>query len=240
MTRWVKVFAIIGVAVGLLAGCVVPPGYGYTRATVVVGGPQVAFTFSDGVQGYYLSSYGTYVYGANGYYYRWVGNGWVYADYYNGPWAPVGAGVYLPPLLIYGPPAPTVAYRPYFIWWRSHAAPWYRMNHPRWWREHERYVHNYGQWHEHVRRFHEDRPGEGMGMRPSFHRPVEGFGHPGERFGHRPARGPERHYQAGPFHQAARPGEFRGDHRGPGHAQGPDHRRPRRDTHKKRDHDERY
>ncbi|MHB8253272.1 MAG: hypothetical protein ACYDEV_06125 [Acidiferrobacter sp.] len=168
MVRWARGVAAIGAMVVLLTGCVVPPGYGYARTSFVVGGPQVAFTFSDGVEGYYEPAYGTYIYGDGGYYYRWVGSSWVYASSYGGPWEPVVTTMYLPPLLIYGPPPPTVAYRPYFVWWRLHAAPWYEVNHPRWWYQHRPYIRHYALWRDHVVRFYENHPGQRPVMRPLF------------------------------------------------------------------------
>ena len=231
MTRWVKVITAIGAVAFLLTGCVAPPGYGYTQASVTVGGPQVAFAFSDGVQGYYDSAYGTYIYGDGGYYYRWVGNSWVYTSYYGGPWAPIGVGVFLPPLLIYGPPPPVVAYRPYFVWWRLHAAPWYQVNHPRWWYQHRLYVRHYALWHEHVVRFYENHPGQRPAMRPFFRRS-------GERFNRMPPQRQGRPYQQDRFRGRQPQGQFRGapgrgGHPGPRRGHERDHRRPRRDAHRR-------
>lgn len=160
----------MGASIMMLTGCVPPQGYGYAQTSFAVAGPQVAFTFSDGVQGYYESAYGTYVYGDGGYYYRWDADRWVYASYYSGPWQPLGVGVYLPPLLVYGPPPPVVSYRPYFVWWRLHAAVWYQRNHPQWWYRHRFYVRHYALWRDHVARVNENRPGWRPRMRPLFRR----------------------------------------------------------------------
>lgn len=177
VVRWLRIFAVTGALALCLMGCVAAPGYGYARTAVVVGGPQVAFTFSDGVEGYYEPAYGAYVYGDGGYYYRWVGNDWVYANYYGGPWQPVVATVYLPPLLAFGPPPPIVGYRPYFVWWRLHEAHWYAVNHPHWWYRHRMYVRHYALWHEHVVRFYARHPAQRPGMRPLFHARERRFDH---------------------------------------------------------------
>ena len=171
MRRWVGMWAVAGVALLFLSGCVVRPGaYGYGEGTFAVAGPQVAFTFSDGVDAYYESAFGAYIYGANGYYYRWVNNGWLYATYYDGPWVPIGGSVYLPPLLAYGPPPPVVRYRPYFVWWRMHAGPWYAVHHPHWWYRHHFYLRHYGAWRTHVIRYYDNHPGRRPAMRVLFHR----------------------------------------------------------------------
>ena len=185
MRRWIRVWAMMGAALLLLSGCVVRPGgYGYSEATFAVAGPQVAFTFSDGIDAYYEPAFGAYIYGANGYYYRWVNDGWVYATYYDGPWLPVIATVYLPPLLAYGPPPPIVRYRPYFVWWRMHAARWYAIHHPHWWYRHHFYMRHYAAWRAHVIRYYENHPGRRPAMRPFFHRHYEN--HPGRRPAMRP------------------------------------------------------
>lgn len=168
MARWVRRVVAIGALMASLTGCVARSGYGYSQTWVAVGGPQVAFTFSDGVAGYYEPAYNTYIYSDNGYYYRWVGTRWVYANYYGGPWQPVVTSVYLPPLLAYGPPPPVVACRPYFVWWRQHEARWYATRHPRWWYRHQIYVRHYALWRAHVVRFYARHPGERPGMRPLF------------------------------------------------------------------------
>lgn len=168
MARWVRMVVTIGALMASLTGCVARAGYGYSQTSMAIGGPQVAFTFSDGVAGYYDATYNAYIYGDNGYYYRWAGTNWVYANDYGGPWQPVVTSVYLPPLLAYGPPPPVVAYRPYFVWWRQHEARWYATRHPRWWYRHRMYVRHYALWHEHVVRFYARHPGQRPGMRPLF------------------------------------------------------------------------
>ena len=225
MTRWLRIFAVIGAMVVSLTGCVAPPGYGYAQTSVVVGGPQVAFRFSDGVEGYYDTAYGTYVYGDGGYYYRWVGSSWVYTNYYGGPWTPVVGAVYLPPLLIYGPPPPVVAYRPYFVWWRLHAAPWYAVNHPRWWYRHRFYVRHYALWHEHVVKFYENHPGRGLGMRPMFRHRDQRFDRM-QRHGQVQRRQDDQRYRRQPY---GRPPEGRRRPVRDGHHPGRDRRSHRRE-----------
>lgn len=169
---------MMGAALLLLSGCVVRSGgYGYSETAFAVAGPQVAFRFSDGVDAYYEPAFGTYIYGANGDYYRWMGDGWVYATYYDGPWVPVVASVYLPPLLVYGPPPPIVRYRPYFVWWRMHAARWYAIHHPHWWYRHHFYMRHYAAWRAHVVRYYENHPGRRPAMRALFHRREQRIDH---------------------------------------------------------------
>lgn len=169
MVRRMRIVAMLSTVMLALMGCVAAPGYGYSQTSVAIEGPQVALTFTDGVEAYYESAYGTYIYSDDGYYYRWVGNNWVYASYYGGPWQPVVTTVYLPPLLAYGPPPPLVAYRPYFVWWRLHEARWYAANHPRWWYRHRIYVRHYALWRAHVLRFYRRHPTQRPDMRPFFH-----------------------------------------------------------------------
>ena len=184
-------------ALFLLSGCVMPPGrYGYSEA-VVVGAPQVAFTFDDGVAAYYESAYGVYVYEDDGVYYRWTDGAWVYANDYGGPWAPVVGTVYLPPLLVYGPPPPLVRYRPYFLWWRGHFARWYAIHHPRWWYRHRVYMRSYPVWREHVVHFYERHPDRRPAMRPFYYQREQRLDHRGPPLGavrrpegRRPVRGP--------------------------------------------------
>ena len=217
---WVSLF----LTVSFLTGCYYPPqgydygysgGYssGYTSGTYAQGGPTAVFTFSDGVQGYYLSTYSTYVYGYNGGYYRWIGDGWDYAPYYNGPWGPLPPSFYLPPLLVYGPPPPVVAYRPYFVWWRAQAGPWYAMHHPGWWQRHQMYVRHYNLWNDHVVRYYQIHPHYRPVMHPVFRRQ-------GPEFDHRGA-GPRSYqpgFQGGP-NNGPRPYQNRGYY--PGGQQGP-------------------
>lgn len=190
--------AALAVAVSaLLAGCVVRGG-GYGQ--VYYGPPPVAFMFSDGVRAYYDVDYSAYVYGDNGFYYRWAPGGWLYTRYYGGPWNPVGVQVPMPRLLLAGPPPPEVPYRPYFLWWRAHAARWYAVHHPYWWDRHRLLVRHYRQWRRHIRFVR----ARGFGPRPP--RPVmrrfQGPVPPAPGFG--PQGGPP-----------VPPGGFRGP-RGPG------------------------
>jgi len=249
--RNVKGFVFLGVVMLWLTGCVMPPGgYGYTQTTVGFGGPRMEFSFSDGVGAYYAPTFGTYIYSDNGYYYRWTGGGWIYTTYYDGPWMPVEAGVYLPPLLIYGPPPPIVGYRPYFNWWRIHQAGWYAANHPRWWYRHRFYIHHYALWQDHVVRFYANHPGQRPVMRALFHA-ERGQGGPPERRAMR--RGEPPHYLAPRPLLYSGPGADRGPARyerpGPGPGPrlaepprrrrdaGPDHRPRRRDEQRfRRDH----
>ncbi len=209
MKRWAGVWALMGVALLLLSGCVVRPGgYGYVTTGVAVAGPQVAFTFSDGVDAYYEPAFGAYIYSDDGYYYRWVNDGWVYATYYDGPWIPVVATVYLPPLLAFGPPPPIVRYRPYFVWWRMHAARWYAIHHPHWWYRHHLYMRHYAQWRAHVVRYYENHPGRRPAMRVLFHRReqrLDRLRHQRAMARRRQERFHARHPLAGP-----RPPAFRG------------------------------
>lgn len=179
---------MMAVALLLLSGCVVRSGgYGYSETAFAVGGPQVAFRFSDGVDAYYEPAFGTYIYGAHGDYYRWRGDGWVYATYYDGPWVPVVATAYLPPLLVYGPPPPIVRDRRYFVWWRRHAARWYAIHHPHWWYRHHFYMRHYAAWRAHVVRYYENHPGRRPAMRALFHRREQRIDH---RRGPRPLARP--------------------------------------------------
>ncbi len=169
MGRWVKLWVTTVAALLVLDGCVMPPGrYGYS-GSIMVGAPQVAFTFDDGVAAYYESAYGVYVYEDDGVYYRWTDGAWVYANNYDGPWAPVLGAVYLPPLLMYGPPPPLVRYRPYFLWWRGHFAHWYAIHHPRWWYRHRVYMRSYPAWRAHVVKGYARHPGRRPGMRAFYH-----------------------------------------------------------------------
>ncbi|HET9122984.1 MAG TPA: hypothetical protein VFN52_05725 [Acidiferrobacteraceae bacterium] len=151
----------------LLAGCYYGPP-AYPQAVVAVA-PAPVFVFPDGVDAYYDPAYGTYVYGDGGFYYRWVGGGWVYTASWGGYWRPLPPAVFLPPLLVYGPPPPVVGYRPYFIWWRARVGGWYAVHHPLWWERHERYLRHYQLWHARVVTFYARHPGYRPRMRPVFH-----------------------------------------------------------------------
>ncbi len=239
MGRWIRLGVMMVAGLLLLSGCVMPPGrYGYSGA-LMVGAPQVAFTFDDGIAAYYESAYGVYVYEDNGVYYRWTNGAWVYAADFGGPWAPVVGTVYLPRLLVYGPPPPIVRYRPYFVWWRGHYARWYAIHHPHWWYRHRLYMRSYPVWRAHVARFYARHPGHRPAMRPFFRQrgprfdrggppPRVGRG-PGDRFqGPGPGarfqgpgpragfQGPRRYHPAFARHQRPGPQSRRRDRRGPG------------------------
>ncbi len=223
--------ALIGaLAVSLLSACYYGPmGGGYVTTDLGIGMPAPVFTFENGLDVYYMSAYGAYVYGEGGVYYRWANGAWFYTRNFGGPWFAVTGGTYLPPALLYGPPPPTVAYRPYFLWWRQHAAPWYSIHHPGWWRQHRPFMGHYDMWRRHFAHPYPSRP---------FFRP--GGPQMGPRFGGGAAQpfygpGPGRQ-QMGPGPRAfqgpgypqrqdrfGRPGPFRG----PGRFQGPGNRGPR-------------
>jgi len=174
--------ASLGLFVLILSGCAAyynPPAY--SQGYISVATPNFAFSFGEGVNAYYAPAFGAYIYGYNGYYYRWLNGGWVYANVYAGPWYPVTAGIYLPGILAFGPPPPVIAYRPYFIWWRMHVGPWYRAYHPGWWARHRMFLRRYREWRLHVNRFYRNHPYQNWRMRRHFE-----HGGPGFRHGHGP------------------------------------------------------
>ena len=69
--------------------------------------PNFAFSYSNGVNAYYVPSYPGYVYNYNVYYYLWREGNWLYSTFYSGPWSPVPPTMIqvLPPLF-QGPPPP--------------------------------------------------------------------------------------------------------------------------------------
>ena len=151
-------------------------GYVYTNSKPAYAGifigiamPNFAFSFGQGLNAYYAPAYQSYIYGYNGFYYRWYNGGWVYASIYSGPWFPIPPTMALPALLVYGPPPPVVMYRPYFAWWRLHVAPWYRENHPAWWARHHMYLRHYRVWHAYAPRFYALHPFYRENMRRIFH-----------------------------------------------------------------------
>lgn len=174
--------AAVAAAVLLVGGCYYGPP-AYTETAVVVAAPAPVFQFSGGVEGYYEPAYATYVYGSGGYYYRWVGSGWVYTATWGGYWQPVPPALFLPPLLVYGPPPPIIGYRPYFVWWRARVGGWYAVNHPVWWQRHEMYLAHYSVWHARVVRYYENHPGYRPRMRPVFHGRPGGADYGRERHG---------------------------------------------------------
>ncbi len=124
--------------------------YGQGFISVSIGVPSVAFSFVGGVNAYWIPNYSSYIYGTNGYYYMWVNGGWVYSNYYYGPWYPIPQAIVLPPVLVYGPPPPVVIYQPYYAWWYEYYAPWWQVYHPYWWSMNSAYVVNYNVWVNHV------------------------------------------------------------------------------------------
>ncbi|MHB8231393.1 MAG: hypothetical protein ACYDDB_00640 [bacterium] len=190
-TRGLLAFAVfLGMFVLILSGCATyygPPAYSQGYVGFGVAAPNFAFSFGEGVNAYYAPAFGAYIYGYNGYYYRWYNDGWVYANVYSGPWYPITAGIYLPGILAFGPPPPIIAYPPYFTWWRIHVGPWYRIHHPGWWGRHHMYLRNYNVWHEHEGRFYNNHPYRNWRMRKPFGRGDHGNnrnGHGGYGRGH--------------------------------------------------------
>lgn len=166
-----KLFAILFVlAIGVfLSGCAAYyPAPAYSSGYVSVSTPNFAFSIGEGVNAYYAPAFGTYIYGYNGYYYRWLNGGWFYASVNSGPWYSVGLNIYIPTPLLYGPPPPVYNSRPYFTWWRTNIAPWYRMNHPGWWGRHHMFMHHYNMWQRHTGRIYENHPFYRGGMRQNF------------------------------------------------------------------------
>lgn len=182
-----------------------------------VSAPVFAFNMGEGVGVYWAPAYATYVYVENGYYLRWTGVRWVYATVYGAPWMPLPPDFVLPPLFAYGPPPPIVVYRPYFLWWRIHVAPWYAEYHPRWWGRYHPYLRDYDDWRVHVIPYYAARPEiwehpGALGMRPRFI--VRGsFGEDIDRYhalrAHRLERQerfrhPDERYHGGPDHEMDR------------------------------------
>ncbi len=95
--------------------------------------PRFAFTLAPSLNVYWLPQDQAFVYYGNGEYFRWQAGHWIHAAYFAGPWKPLARGYVLPQALDYGPPPPVHAGRAYFFWWQKEAAPWWRLNHPRWW-----------------------------------------------------------------------------------------------------------
>ncbi len=174
--------SFIGIFVLFLSGCATyygRPAYSQGYIGIGVAAPNFAFSIGNGVDAYYAPMYDTYIYGYNGYYWRWLNGGWIYASGYSGPWYPVTAGIYLPPSLIYGPPPPVMDYQPYFTWWTNYVGPWYRVNHPGWWERHHMFLRNFGTWRSHVNRGYVNRPFRHGGL-PGFRGPAQ-QGRPGFR-----------------------------------------------------------
>lgn len=153
-------------AVAVLTGCA--DFYGspaYSQNYFAVSTPNFAFSFGEGVNAYYAPSFGGYIYGYNGYYFRWMNGSWLYASVYPGPWYSLPPNFILPGVLAYGPPPPVVSNRPYFDWWRVHVSPWYITHHPEWYRRNSRFMNNYRNWHSHVNRYYYNRPSSSWGLK---------------------------------------------------------------------------
>jgi hypothetical protein len=197
------------------------PAYSEGYYGVGVATPNFAFSFGNGVNAYEAPIYGGYIYGYNGYYYRWLNGGWVYANVYAGPWYPVTSGIYMPGILAFGPPPPVVAYPGYFSWWRNNIGPWYRDNHPGWWGRHHMFLENYGTWRSHVNNYYNNRPYQNWRMRRPFEHGGPAFRGQGPR-GPMQQQGPAFRGQGprGPMQQQGQ--GFRGQGpRGPMQQQGP-------------------
>ena len=123
-----------------------------------LGAVQLAFSVGDGVNAYYLPATADFVYTGNGLYYEWSGNGWLYSTGDYGPWLPLPMTMVVPSPLLYGPPPPVFAFRPYFVWWRARVAPWYRLYHPGWWLRHHVYLAHYRIWRVRVIPSYRNRP----------------------------------------------------------------------------------
>ncbi len=149
-----------------------PKAHSYIGFSIGVAAPNFAFSIGSGVNAYYAPAFG-YIYGYNGYYYRWMGNYWLYGTAFGGPWYPIPYGFYVPPILIYGPPPPFYNNGPYFRWWAGHVGPWWHANYPGWWARHGAYMGNYHEWNDHMERYYHGRPGPGWRMGPEH----EGGGH---------------------------------------------------------------
>lgn len=134
-------FAVVCSLLGWSAARPARAGFG-----VFVSGPQFAFSLSGGTNVFWLPAFSSFAYYSNGYYFRWINGGWLYAPVYAGPWAPVAPWFALPPVLVYGPPPPVVVYRPYFVWWRERVGPWYQRYHPHWWQAYHPYLRHYAVW----------------------------------------------------------------------------------------------
>ncbi len=176
--------AFVGMFVLFLSGFAAyysSPAYSQGYYGVGVATPNFAFSFGSGVNAYEAPMYGGYVYGYNGYYYRWFNDGWVYSNVYAGPWYPVAAGIYLPGILAFGPPPPVVAYPGYFTWWTNHVGPWYRAYHPGWWARHQMFLRNYGEWRSHVNSFYRNHPYQNWRMRRPFRQGGQGYRGQGQR-----------------------------------------------------------
>ncbi|MHB8231455.1 MAG: hypothetical protein ACYDDB_00955 [bacterium] len=105
--------------------------------------PTFAFAVGSGVNVYYDPFLSTYLYEYNGIYFNWVNDAWVYSLDYYGPWYAITPYVVIPTPLLFGPPPPVKAYRPYWSWWSVQIGPFYMAYHPFWWRRYGIYTANY-------------------------------------------------------------------------------------------------
>ncbi len=105
--------------------------------------PTFAFAVGSGVNVYYDPFLSSYLYEYNGIYFNWVNNAWVYSPVYSGPWYAITPYVVIPTPLLFGPPPPVIAYRPYWSWWSVQIGPFYMTYHPLWWRRYGAYTTNY-------------------------------------------------------------------------------------------------
>ena len=202
--------ATFGVFILFLSGFTVyysSPAYSEGYYNVSVGAPNFAFSFGNGVNVYDAPMYRGYIYSYNGYYYRWLNSGWVYANVYGGPWYSVTTGIYLPGILAFGPPPPVVAYPGYFSWWKSDVSPWYRYHHPGWWGRHHMFLRNYRSWRSHANNYYNNRSYQNWRMRRPFERNSQG-----PRGGMQQQRGPAFRGQQGQHGRPMRAGHA-GKHR---------------------------
>ncbi|MBU2773185.1 hypothetical protein HMI48_04440 [Acidithiobacillus ferrooxidans] len=134
---------------------------------------EFAFSVGGGVNAYYLPAMADFIYTSDGFDYEWSGDGWLYSGAYYGPWLPLPVTMVVPPALLYGPPPPVFAFRPYFLWWRARVAPWYRRYHPGWWLRHHFYLAHYRIWRTRVIPLYRNRPFYRGRIRPVL-RPLGG------------------------------------------------------------------
>ncbi|MDA8273401.1 MAG: hypothetical protein M0Z72_06670 [Deltaproteobacteria bacterium] len=125
---------------------------------ITVEAPYFITSIGEGVAVYYLPAISSFAFSYNGFYFSWVNNIWEYSNYYYGPWLPLTPVIVLPPPLLYGPPPPVFAYRPYFLWWKGRIGPWYRIYHPGWWYRHHPYMRHYRIWERRVLPFYANHP----------------------------------------------------------------------------------
>ncbi len=135
--------------------------------------PVFVFPIGPAVNVFRLPHERTYVYYANGDYFRWQEDRWTVAPLASGPWEPPAAGVVIPHALTFGPPPPLRSNPAYFAWWRRTAAPWWRLHHPHWWTAFHSALGHYRTWRRQALprfRAHPDfwRLAGGIRLRPAF------------------------------------------------------------------------